>query len=1206
MSFRRLGAVILLELRTNSRRPAFWILIAIVALTAFGLSSGNVTISSGDSSVGGTKVWINSQFAIAQITTMMVFLLYSFFATMTAGTAVLDDDTLGVGELLHSTPLRPAEYVWGKYLGVLLSFGAVGLIHMTLTALFFQLMPTANASEIRGPFHFGAYLVPALAMALPTVVFFSGTAFGIGERSRRPILIALLPVAFITLAFSFLFGWSPSWLDLRWNRLLMAVDPSGFRWLNETWLKVDRGVDFYNTQPLTFDWVFWVNRSWIVVAGLGMVAASVGHLRRAIAGDMPTRRRSPIVAATATESTVTDSTTTATQPTLANLRMVSRRPSLFEGLLEVTRTEARELRHQPGLYLFVPLILAQVIGAALLAIGPFGIPLIVTSGTIAVGAMNTLTLLVCLLLLFYTVESLERERTTGFAQIYYATPLRTASILFGKALANSVVGVVILLASLLGAIIALLVAHRAPFEIAPFALVWGLLLVPTFLVWASFATALYALTRERYTTYALALAALIATGYFQFRGKMIWPFNWNLWSAISWSDLGTFELERGPLLLNRAAVLGLSVLFVAVSVRLFGRRDLDHGRAIHRLAPRSITRGALRLAPFAVVPAIALGVLGYQVRQGYQGEPAEKAAKDYWRRNFTTWNEAPLPAISFLDLDLDLEPAARSFVARGTFTISNHRERPLGSFPFTISPSWDDLAWTVDGAPFEPEDRSGLVVFDLGQPIAPGESHDIGFSHHGRVPDGATKNGGGTGQFILPSGVVLHMFSPSFLPVLGFLEGIGIDEDNRYQSKDFPADHYRQVLEPALGTPLPFRTRVRVTTPEAYTANSVGALVEEGVVDGKRIAVWESDYPVKLLNVVAGRWEVRRAGGTAVFFHPQHRYNIDEISEALQAARRYYSEWFFPFPWAELKLSEFPNLAQYAQGFPTNITFSEGIGFLTKSDPRTNAAFFVTAHEAAHQWWGNLVTPGNGPGANILSEGMSHYSTILLFQQVKGERERIEFCKRIEERYGDERQVDSERPLVKIDGSRAGDTTVTYDKGGWVMWMLHDLMGREAALAGLQEFRRRFIPGPDHPLLEDLVETLRPYAADPAKFQEFVDQWFFAVVVPEYRLRDHRIEKIGERWQLRVTVENAGSGRMPVEVAAERGVRFPDPEAGTASKNAAKTAEEPYLESRATVMLDAGESAEVTLDCGFEPQRVVVDPDARVLQLEREKALLRL
>lgn len=62
----------------------------------------------------------------------------------------------------------------------------------------------------------------------------------------------------------------------------------------------------------------------------------------------------------------------------------------------------------------------------------------------------------------------------------------------------------------------------------------------------------------------------------------------------------------------------------------------------------------------------------------------------------------------------------------------------------------------------------------------------------------------------------------------------------------------------------------------------------------------------------------------------------------------------------------------------------------------------VTAHEAAHQWWGNLLTPGEGPGTSLLSEGMAHYSTALLFEKVKGPNARMEFLKRIEERYGNE------------------------------------------------------------------------------------------------------------------------------------------------------------------------------------------------------------
>jgi hypothetical protein len=243
--------------------------------------------------------------------------------------------------------------------------------------------------------------------------------------------------------------------------------------------------------------------------------------------------------------------------------------------------------------------------------------------------------------------------------------------------------------------------------------------------------------------------------------------------------------------------------------------------------------------------------------------------------------------------------------------------------------------------------------------------------------------------------------------------------------------------------------------------------------------------------------------------------------------------------------------------------------------------------------------PGKGPGGNILAEGMAHFSTILLIEQVKGERERIEFCRRIEETYGDRRVVDSERPMVRTDGSRPGDQTVTYDKGGWVFWMLLDLMGRDNGLEGIQGFIDHYSRDLDHPVLQDFVEFMRPYAPDPEAFDAFVDAWFFDVVVPEYALSGAVAEQAAgsdpDAWLVTLTVENRGTARLPVEVAAARGERFDDD--GEPNDD--------YDEARVTVTLGAGEQAAIEIPCDFQPDRAVVDPDARVLQLNRESAIVR-
>jgi hypothetical protein len=80
-----------------------------------------------------------------------------------------------------------------------------------------------------------------------------------------------------------------------------------------------------------------------------------------------------------------------------------------------------------------------------------------------------------------------------------------------------------------------------------------------------------------------------------------------------------------------------------------------------------------------------------------------------------------------------------------------------------------------------------------------------------------------------------------------------------------------------------------------------------------------------------------------------------------------------------------------------------------------------------------------------------------------------------------------------------------------------------------------------------------------------------------------------------VRLENAGTGTMPVEVAAKRGVRF--------DKTGQLSAE--YREARAIATVGKGQSQELTITCPFEPESIIVDPDAKVLQFQRNSAFVK-
>jgi ABC-type transport system involved in multi-copper enzyme maturation permease subunit len=929
MSLKRLGLVFRTELSQNIRRPLFWVLLLIIVLLCYGMSQGNVRLATGDSTVGGQKPWMTSEFAIAQLLCLIVFLLYTFFVAVACGMGIINDDELKVGELLHVTSLRPGEYVWGKFLGVAFCFAVLLGIHLLSMMFFYQVFPNSKADEMRGPFVLMNYVRPAFYFTVPLLVFLAGISFAMGEWTRRPILVFVLPVVVFLACGFFLWEWQPSWLDPRIDQALMLIDPAGFRWLNRTWLKVDRGVEFYNHARVSFDAPFLWSRLALVVIGLGSVWLSQIHLTRNLRGSSRMRlglsthllRRWQPTSAGKTSQLIAD----VPRP-LSQLGMRSSPPGLWRSILYVARAELRELRSQPGLYIFVPLILLETIGINMVAVGAFQTPLLLTAGTIAVGSMNTLTLLVCLLLLFYTVESLLREQHTRLASIHAATPVRSAASLFGKSLANSLVAVVIMFAAFIGCAIVLAIQGKVPITIRPFLLVWGVFLTITFLGWTSFVAAVLSITRNRYTTYAIALGALIFTGYRQLNGKMNWVGNWDIWGAVRWSDMALLEMDGSALLLNRLMVLGLAVFFTALAVRFVPRRELDGVQIITRLRPWPLFKGALRMLPYAAAP-LTLGIILYvAVDEGFQGEASKKRQKDYWRHNIATWRDTPLPAVTAVDLDVELEPAKRWFRVKGTYDLKNHLTTPLSQIPVSTGDHWENLKWTVDGADASPENSSFLYVFAPAKPLPPGGTMRIGFSYEGRFPRGITKNGGGSMEFILPSSVVLTSFSPSFVPVLGYSESIGIDDDNRYESRIYPDNFYEGITEAMFGSSTAFTTNVRITAPEEFTINSIGTLEHESVADHKRTVVWKSDQPVRFFNIVAGKWAVHQGKNTTIYYHPEHAYNIAEMSEALDAARVYYSEWFYPYPWKELKLSEFPNLATYAQGFATDITFSEGIG----------------------------------------------------------------------------------------------------------------------------------------------------------------------------------------------------------------------------------------------------------------------------------------
>jgi ABC-type transport system involved in multi-copper enzyme maturation permease subunit len=1210
----RFLAIPLLELSTFWKRPLNIIMLVVFGLMSFGFVAGGVQLSTGSADTGGAKVSINSAFNLGFADMALFALILPFFVAVACGTPVLGDFDRKINRLVAATPLSHIEYAFARFLGAFAVLAVIGAAWMLLQIGFYELIPLDPTERIRGAFALSHYLLPKALFALPLALFVGGISMWLGVRTRQPVLVFALPVVVVVSGIFFVWTFNPEWLPMWVNRAMQLADPTGFRWFSRNFISEDRGVAFYNSASLVPDAAFLASRIALCLIGLGAVWATGRRLARTEHDDL----RVGAVEALLAQARLADAQAVKAEHAAIAARggapaSSSKAPGFVRGMIDIARLETRTLLRSPGVWLFGPLILIQAWAATSFRQGPLDTELLMTTGAAAASVFDTLTLLLCFLVLFYTVESLVREERCGLSGIFRAAPVPTASVLAGKVLANAAMALVIIGCAALA--IAMVLGKQAidtgilvEFDVPVLFLILGVLLAPTLIVWGAFVSFLYALLRNRFVVYGVALGALVGTGFATQFGYLNWVTKWHMWSSVQWSELDGLAFMWPAIATNRLLVLSLAAFFIVATLSMWPRRLPDLRAVADRMKPAAFLRAAI-VPVLAALPVAGIATFaGLSVRSGYEGAPQREAQKAYWKRNSKTWEEVPVPALDKVDGEVKLFPETRSLEVAATYVLRNPHARPMAEVPITVGSHFETSDWTVDGVATDPakqdqprpsiENRSGLHVITPAKPLSRDATVTISFKMKGEFPKGWSRTGAGTGEFILPSGVVLTSFSPSFLPVVGFVESVGVDGENRRDAREYPLDHWKTRVDPAFGPAWATQVRLAVEGPEGWKLNVVGVEKESTVADGRRRTVWETEHPVRFFNIVGGPLEEKTGDAATVYYSARTPHNVDTMVKALSAARKSYAAWFGPYPWENLRVTQFPGLAGYAQGFPGNISFSEGIGYMSRpvakgadgyleQEGALDVAFYIVAHEAGHQWWGNIVMPGKGPGGNIISEGLAEFSALMLLHHECGDDQAKTLRRRWEKAYTEGRRADNERSINRTDGTRPGDQVVTYNRAGFVFWMLRDLMGEEQMLAGLKAFVAKWRNGVetpdglDFPLIEDMVESLRPFAPDEVAFGVFVDQWIYGTALPELELGDAKVDGSDGAFTTAVELRNIGKGTVDVTVRV--------------------VGEDPAQHEDTVVRVAPNAPAPVSVSSSFKPAKIVVDPDVKLLFAGRKR-----
>ena len=221
-----------------------------------------------------------------------------------------------------------------------------------------------------------------------------------------------------------------------------------------------------------------------------------------------------------------------------------------------------------------------------------------------------------------------------------------------------------------------------------------------------------------------------------------------------------------------------------------------------------------------------------------------------------------------------------------------------------------------------------------------------------------------------------------------------------------------------------------------------------------------------------------------------------------------------------MRILEFPRYASFAQSFPNTVPYSESFGWMGDfSDPdKTDYAYYVTAHEVAHQWWGHQTMSSATRGANNIAEALAEYSSHMVLHHAYGPDVMQSRLKYALDQYLSGRAFESkaERPLVDNDAG----AYIWYGKGTLTFYALQDLIGEKAVNAALREYANAtaFRQTGPNTTTDEWYTAIQKHTPDSLNY--FLDDALRNIALYENRVKKAGAKKLdGDRYQVTLTVD---------------------------------------------------------------------------------------
>jgi len=1027
------------------------------------------------------------------------------------GTAILRDFQRDTIQILFTKPISKLAYLGGRWAGSFVTtvFAFSGLLFGEFCGTF---APWADHARL-GPNRLDWYLQPFFTIVVFQIFFLGSLFFLVAALSRRIFIVYLQGAAIFMLYLVSLAAFSSTRsLERFWPGIF---DPVGYLYTDAVaryWTVVERNSILL---PLT-PGVFLYNR--LLWGGIGLLALLVLWRFFPMSVEALTARSGGKRAALAKEQDQTEARPVRSLVAARLPRITQAFGFLtdWEQLVSLTRLRISNIVREIPFWGIVILMAGISMNNGHYAGRVAGQNVWPVTYLMLQAVEGGATLFFFIVSTLYAAELVWRERDTRFAGIHDSLPFSSGVDWFSKLLAISFVELVLLTVAGLCGIIMQTVAGYYNYELIQYAQELYLIVFPQVLTFALLAIFLQTVVSNKFIGHGIVIGIFVIVPTLLSFGWENTLYLFGNTPPYTYSDMNGYGHFVPALFWAITYWLAIACFLGVVSVAL-ARRGADDGWKARFAVAR---QRAPQLAPAAILfLLLAAGSGGWyyyntHVLNEYITSKDRRSIQADYEKTYKKYLKLPFPKVVAVEASVDLYPETRSFSGTGRYVMQNRTTEPIREIHLTDQKQ--SISKVRFDRPFRlvsSSKRNLYTIYQLETPLAPGEKLEMTFAV------GHTSRGFKDGNELPEFAYSGTFFDNNYFPTLGYDRTMELDDPRRRREEKLP----ELELLPRRGDPAGslnnlFTTqsdwvtfKAVVSTSEDQIALAPGYLTRDWHANGRHYFAYDMGgvKTAEFYAFVSARYAVKKEvhKGVAnpvsveVYHTPAHaKYDVDDMIDASKAGLDYYEKYFSPFQFRQYRILEFPRYRSFAQSFPNMIPFSEGMGFIGRLEKPTDIdfAYFVTAHELAHQWWAHQLVGARVEGSNMMSETLAEYSALMVMQRKYGRDNMHRFLKNELDRYlrGRAGEIRHENPLALVQN----EPYVWYQKGGQVMYTLADYIGEDTLNLALHDFLKQYgyanaevaQSGP-FPDTRQFVEALR--ARTPPELQYYITDAFEKIVL---------------------------------------------------------------------------------------------------------------